>query len=61
MRATGGIGLTGAIDPNNGGVTRFCNLLQGTPSWQCTSDRNAKENLVRADPEPSTPLGVDGD
>lgn len=49
VRATGGIGLTVAIDPNTGSVTQFCNLLPGTPSWQCTSDRNAKENLVRAD------------
>jgi hypothetical protein len=49
VRATGGIGLTVAIDPNTGGVTQFCNLLPGTPSWQCVSDRNAKENFLPVD------------
>ena len=49
VRATGGVGLTVAIDPNTGGVTQFCNLLPGVPSWQCTSDANAKENFVTAD------------
>jgi Chaperone of endosialidase len=49
VRATGGIGLTVAINPSTGGVTQFCNLLPGTPGWQCTSDRNAKENLVPVD------------
>jgi hypothetical protein len=49
VRATGGVGLTVAINPATGGVTQFCNLLPGTPGWQCTSDRNAKENLVPVD------------
>jgi hypothetical protein len=49
VRATGGVGLTVAIDPTTGGVTQFCNLLPGVPSWQCTSDANAKENFVAAD------------
>ncbi|HLX28782.1 MAG TPA: tail fiber domain-containing protein [Casimicrobiaceae bacterium] len=49
VRATGGVGFTVAINPTNGAVTQFCNLLPGTPSWQCTSDRNAKENFVPVD------------
>jgi hypothetical protein len=49
VRATGGVGFTVAIDPTTGGVTQFCNLLPGTPSWQCTSDRNAKENFAPVD------------
>ena len=49
VRATGGVGLTVAINPTTGAVSQFCNLLPGTPSWQCTSDRNAKENFVPAD------------
>ena len=51
VRATGGVGFTVAIDGSNGAPTQFCNLLPGTPSWQCTSDRNAKENLVPANGE----------
>jgi hypothetical protein len=51
VRATGGVGLTVAIDPTTGGVTQFCNLLPGVPSWQCVSDRNAKENFVPVDGE----------
>ncbi len=50
VRATGGVGFTVAID-DTGKPTQFCNLLAGTPSWQCTSDRNAKENLVPANGE----------
>jgi len=49
VRATGGVGFTVAINPANGAVTQFCNLLPGTPSWQCTSDRDAKENFVPVD------------
>jgi len=49
VRATGGVGLTVAINPTTGAVSQFCNLLPGTPSWQCTSDRNAKENFVAVD------------
>jgi hypothetical protein len=49
VRATGGVGFAVAIDPANGAVTQFCNLLPGTPSWQCTSDRNAKENFMPVD------------
>jgi len=49
VRATGGVGFTVAINPSTGAVTQFCNLLPGTPSWQCTSDRDAKENFVAAD------------
>jgi len=48
-RATGGVGFTVAINPANGAVTQFCNLLPGVASWQCTSDRNAKENFVAVD------------
>ena len=48
-RATGGVGFTVAIDGTTGGVTQFCNLLPGNPSWQCTSDRNAKENFAPVD------------
>ena len=51
VRATGGVGLTVAIDPATGGVTQFCNLLPGVPSWQCVSDRNAKENFIPVDSE----------
>ena len=43
--------MTVAIDPTTGGVTQFCNLLPGVPSWQCVSDRNAKENFVPVDSE----------
>src|SRR5207244_11220970 len=46
VRATGGVGFTVAINPSTGAVTQFCNLLPGTPSWQCTSARYAKENCV---------------
>ena len=49
VRATGGVGFTVAINPANGAVTQFCNLLPGTPSWQCTSDRDAKENFAPVD------------
>jgi hypothetical protein len=49
VRATGGVGLTIAIDPTTGGVTQFCNLLPPIASWSCTSDRDAKENFVAAD------------
>jgi len=49
VRATGGVGFTVAINPATGAVTQFCNLLPATPSWQCTSDRDAKENYVAAD------------
>jgi hypothetical protein len=49
VRATGGVGFTVAINPSTGAVTQFCNLLPGTPSWQCTSDRDAKENFIAAD------------
>jgi len=48
VRATGGVGLTVAINAG-GGVSQFCNLLPGVVSWQCTSDRNAKENFVAVD------------
>ena len=48
-RATGGVGFTVAINGTNGAVTQFCNLLPGVVSWQCTSDRNAKENFVAVD------------
>ena len=50
-RATGGVGFTVAIDANTGGVTQFCNLLPGVASWQCTSDREAKENFKPVDAE----------
>ncbi len=49
VRATGGVGLTIAIDPTTGAVTQFCNLLPPIASWSCTSDRDAKENFVAAD------------
>ena len=49
VRATGGVGLTIAIDPTTGAVTQFCNLLPPIASWSCTSDRNAKENFIPAD------------
>jgi len=48
-RATGGVGFTVAINSTNGAVTQFCNLLPGVASWQCTSDRNAKENFAAVD------------
>ena len=48
VRATGGVGFTVAINPSNGAVTR-CNLLPGVASWQCVSDRNAKENFEDVD------------
>jgi hypothetical protein len=48
-RATGGVGFTVAINSTNGAVTQFCNLLPGVASWQCTSDRNAKENFAAID------------
>jgi hypothetical protein len=46
VRATGGVGLTVAIDPTTGAVTQYCNLLPPIASWSCTSDRDAKENFV---------------
>jgi hypothetical protein len=46
VRATGGVGLTIAIDPTTGAVTQFCNLLPPIASWSCTSDRDAKENFI---------------
>jgi hypothetical protein len=49
VRATGGVGLTIAIDPTTGAVTQFCNLLPPIASWSCTSDRDAKENFIPAD------------
>jgi hypothetical protein len=49
VRATGGVGLTVAINGSTGAVTQFCNLLPGVASWQCTSDRNAKENFAAID------------
>jgi hypothetical protein len=49
VRATGGVGLTIAIDPTTGSVTQFCNLLPPIASWSCTSDRDAKENFIPAD------------
>jgi hypothetical protein len=49
VRATGGVGLTVAINATTGAVTQFCNLLPGVASWQCTSDRNAKENFAIVD------------
>ena len=49
VRATGGVGLTVAINAG-GGVSQFCNLLPGVAAWQCTSDRNVKENFVPVDP-----------
>jgi hypothetical protein len=49
VRATGGVGLTIAINPVTGAVTQFCNLLPPIPSWSCTSDRDAKENFIPAD------------
>ena len=49
VRATGGVGVTVAIDPTTGGVTQFCNFLPGYSGWSCTSDRNAKENFVAVD------------
>lgn len=51
VRATGGIGLTVAIDPSNGGGTQYCDLAPGIAGWQCVSDRNAKENFERAQGE----------
>ncbi|HEY3555588.1 MAG TPA: tail fiber domain-containing protein, partial [Casimicrobiaceae bacterium] len=49
VRATGGVGLTVAINPTTGAVSQYCNLLPGTPSWTCVSDRNAKENFAAVD------------
>jgi hypothetical protein len=49
VRATGGVGLTIAIDPTTGAVTQYCNLLPPIASWSCTSDRDAKENFIPAD------------
>lgn len=51
VRATGGVGMTVAIDPNTGGVMQFCNYLPGFSGWSCTSDRDAKENFVPANGE----------
>ena len=50
VRATGGVGLTVAINAG-GGVSQFCNLLPGVVNWQCTSDRNTKENFMPVDAE----------
>jgi hypothetical protein len=49
VRATGGVGLTVAVDSGTGAVTQFCNLLPGVAAWQCTSDRDAKENFAPVD------------
>ena len=51
IRATGGVNFTVAVDAVSGAATQFCNLVPGVPSWQCTSDRNAKENFVAVDGE----------
>jgi hypothetical protein len=49
VRATGGAGITVAIDGVTGAVTQYCNLLPGVASWQCVSDRDAKENFAAVD------------
>jgi len=36
-------------NPSTGAVSQYCNLLPGVAAWQCTSDRDAKENFVAAD------------
>jgi hypothetical protein len=48
VRATGGVGFTVGIDAN-GAATWYCMLSNGVAGWQCTSDRNVKENLVMVD------------
>ena len=48
VRATGGVGFTVAIDAG-GNVSQFCNLLPGVAAWQCTSDRESKENFAPVD------------
>jgi hypothetical protein len=44
VRATGGVGFTVGIDAN-GATTWSCALVNGVSGWQCTSDRDAKENF----------------
>lgn len=44
-RATGGVGFTVAIDAATGAPAQYCNLLPGVAGWQCTSDRDVKENF----------------
>ena len=50
VRATGGVGMTVAVNAA-GAATQFCNFLPGYSGWSCTSDRDAKENFVVADTE----------
>lgn len=47
VRATGGVGLTVAIN-GSGASTQFCNFLPGFSGWSCVSDRNGKENFAAA-------------
>ena len=49
VRATGGVGLTIAINPVTGAVTQFCNLLPPIASWSCTSDREPRKTSIPAD------------
>jgi hypothetical protein len=48
VRATGGVRFVLAID-GTGNTTWSCGVSAGSSSWNCTSDRNLKENLQRVD------------
>ena len=48
VRATGGVGFTVKVF-SDGVPEQFCNYLPNTAGWVCTSDREAKENLVPVD------------
>jgi hypothetical protein len=47
-RATGGFKLVTGID-TNGDHTSFCILASGSGTWDCLSDRNAKEHFAAVD------------
>ncbi len=50
VRATGGVRFVLGIDPNNDGATTWsCWVSAGDGAWNCSSDRNLKENLVEVD------------
>ena len=47
-RATGGFRFVTGID-TNGSQTSFCVLASGSGTWDCLSDRNAKEHFAAVD------------
>jgi hypothetical protein len=50
-RATGGFKLVTGINGTTGDATSFCLLAAGSGTWDCVSDRNAKEHFAAVDGE----------